>query len=511
MLRAIAVAVVVAALAAGCASDDSNASSSTTASSAGTTAAASPDTTGTTGTTGTTPASGSLDWKPCKSQTRFDCATLDVPLDYSDPSGKTISLALIRKQAGDPSQRIGSLLMNPGGPGGSGVEFLPQVLFAIDSSISDRFDLVSFDPRGVGESDPIVCLSDQQKDAYAAFDAVPTPDEIPTLEDLNKQFGDSCKAKYGDELSHFGTVDAARDMDRIREAVGDDKLTYLGFSYGTRLGSVYAQLFPDKVRALALDGAVDPDPAATDFPAKQAAGFEQAFDAFAKDCDANPQCPAGPDAAALYDQLLKQVDTKPIPAAHDSRVLTQGYLVSGVISALYAKELWSPLATGLRQAQQGDGSLLLQLADTLSGRSNDGTWNNQWDINTAVNCLDDPQRDTAPQIESLATDLEKTSPRFGAVIGWTNLTCTFWPVPPDPIPVATADGAPPIVVVGTTRDPATPYVWAERMASTLKSGVLITRDGDGHTGYIESPCVAQMVNDYLLNLTVPPAKAFCAS
>ena len=216
MLRAIAVAVVVAALAAGCASDDSNASSSTTASSAGTTAAASPDTTGTTGTTGTTPASGSLDWKPCKSQTRFDCATLDVPLDYSDPSGKTISLALIRKQAGDPSQRIGSLLMNPGGPGGSGVEFLPQVLFAIDSSISDRFDLVSFDPRGVGESDPIVCLSDQQKDAYAAFDAVPTPDEIPTLEDLNKQFGDSCKAKYGDELSHFGTVDAARDMSPTR-------------------------------------------------------------------------------------------------------------------------------------------------------------------------------------------------------------------------------------------------------------------------------------------------------
>ena len=173
---------------------------STTAASAGTTAA-SPDTTGTSpDTTGTTPASGTLDWKPCKTQTRFDCATLDVPLDYNDPSGKTISLALIRKQAGDPSQRIGSLLMNPGGPGGSGVEFLPQVLFAIDSSISDRFDLVSFDPRGVGESDPIVCLTDQQKDTYAAFDAVPTPAEIPTLEDLNKQFGASCKAKYGDEL-----------------------------------------------------------------------------------------------------------------------------------------------------------------------------------------------------------------------------------------------------------------------------------------------------------------------
>ena len=397
-----------------------------------------------------------------------------MPLDYSDPSGKTISLSLIRKQAGDPSQRIGSLLMNPGGPGGSGVEFLPQVLFAIDSSISDRFDLVSFDPRGVGESDPIVCLTDQQKDSYAAFDAVPTPAEIPTLEDLNKQFGASCKAKYGEELSHFGTVDAARDMDRIREAVGDDKLTYLGFSYGTRLGSVYAQLFPDKVRALALDGAVDPDPAATDFPAKQAEGFEQAFDAFAKDCDANPQCPAGPDAAGLYDQLLKQVDAKPIPAAHDSRVLTQGYLVSGAISAALCEGAVEPprhrppsSAAGRRQPPPAAGRLALGPSERRHVEQPMGHQHRR-------QSLDDPERDTTSQVESLATDLEKTSPRFGAVIGWTNLTCTYWPVAPDPIPVATADGAPPIVVVGTTRDPATPYVWAERMASTLKSGVLIT-------------------------------------
>jgi len=312
-------------------------------------------------------------------------------------------------------------------------------------------------------------------------------------------------------LPKNGTIDAARDMDRIREAVGDDKLTYLGFSYGTRLGSVYAQLFPDKVRALALDGAVDPDPAATDFPAKQAQGFSDAFDAFVADCNANPECPAGPDAAGLYEELLKRVDTKPIAAAHDARVLTQGYLVSGVLSALYAKELWSSLATGMRQAQQGDGSLLLQLADLLSGRANDGTWNNEWDVNTAVNCLDDPKRESLDQVEAEATSLKTTSPRFGEVIGWFDLSCTYWPVPPNPIPVAVAAGAPPIVVVGTTRDPATPYVWAERMASTLASGRLITRDGDGHTGYIESPCVAQMVNDYLVNLTVPPDKAFCAS
>ncbi len=193
MLRPIAIALVVAALAGGCASDDSSASS-------------------------TEP--GPLAWKPCKVQPKFDCATLDVPLDYDKPSGDTISLALIRKEAGDPSQRIGSLLMNPGGPGGSGVEFLPQIVFSMDSTITDRFDLVSFDPRGVGESDPIECLTDEQKDTYAAFDAVPTPAEVPELESLNKQFAASCDKKYGDTLSHFGTIDAARDMDRIREAVG---------------------------------------------------------------------------------------------------------------------------------------------------------------------------------------------------------------------------------------------------------------------------------------------------
>ncbi|HMK10557.1 MAG TPA: alpha/beta hydrolase, partial [Acidimicrobiales bacterium] len=305
--------------------------------------------------------------------------------------------------------------------------------------------------------------------------------------------------------------DAARDMDQIRQAVGDDKLTYLGFSYGTRLGSVYAQLFPDKVRAMVLDGAQDPDAAAADEDAIQAKGFDEAFNAFVSDCDANPRCPAGPDAAGLVDELFKRVETDPIPAKSDTRQLTEGWLTAGVLYALYAKELWDPLALGLRQAQQGDGSLLLQVADVLSGRRSDGTWDNLWEANTAVNCLDSPTRDTLSQVETEATDLAKASPRFGPLIAWGNLPCTYWPAKPEPIPLATAVGAPPIVVIGTTRDPATPYVWAERMASSLSSGVLITRDGDGHGGYADSPCVAQMANDYLVNLTVPPPKAFCAS
>ncbi len=498
----------LAALAAGCGSDDSGASSGTTGvteatSSGAATTEASPET------TAAHSESGSLDWQRCKG--RFECATLEVPLDYEDPSGETTSIALIRRPASNPDERIGSLVLNPGGPGGSGVDFVPQLGLILDSEITDRFDIVSFDPRGVGESDPIVCLSDEQKDTYAAFDAVPEPDEVATATELSQQFADACAEKYGDKLSQYGTTDVARDMDRIREALGDEKLTYLGFSYGTRLGSVYAQLFPDRVRAMALDGAMDPDPASPTFSADQARGFEEAFDAFVADCDADPKCAAGPDAAGLVDELMARVETSPIPARTDDRELTEGWLTSGVLYALYTKELWTPLAEGLRQAQQGDSSLLLQVADVLSGRRADGTWENLWEVNSAVNCLDDSDRDSLDQIESLATDLQSVSPRFGPVIAWSNLQCTNWPVPPEPIPVAVAAGAPPIVVIGTTRDPATPYVWAERMADTLESGVLITRDGDGHGGYLDSPCVAQMVNDYLINLTVPPPKAFCAS
>ena len=512
ILVSFAVALVVAFVASACGSDDSGSSAGTTAAATETTAAASATTDAGSGTTAVpTPDSGTVSWEPCDNDRHFDSATLAVPLDYDDPAGDTLSLALIRKKATEPSSRIGSLLVNPGGPGGSGVEFLPQLATIIDPTITERFDLVGFDPRGVGESDPLVCMSDKEKDVYAAFDAVPEPDEINELDSLNQSFADACKEKYGDKLEHFGTIDAARDMDRIREAVGDDKLSYLGFSYGTRLGSVYAQLFPDKVRAMALDGAVEPNSGAPDFSANQTQGFQDAFDAFVADCDAKASCAAGPDTAGLVDELIARVEKSPIPAQHDDRELTEGWLVSGVLNALYAKELWAPLATGLRQAEQGDGSLLLEIADVLSGRHPDGTWDNLWEANSAVNCLDDPQRDSLQQVEALATDLTSVSPRFGPIIGWMNLQCTHWPVPANPIPLAVAEGAPPIVVVGTTRDPATPYVWAEHMASTLATGVLVTRDGDGHGGYIDSPCVAQIVNEYLVDLTVPPEKAFCAS
>jgi pimeloyl-ACP methyl ester carboxylesterase len=505
MRRLVAIAVVLGALAAGCSSDDSDDAATDSAPTESAASSASADTSA-----ASEPAAGEVDWSECESFRNFECATLEVPLDYDDPDGETIELALIRRPAGDPAERIGSLLVNPGGPGASGVEFLASWALTVDSQVRDRFDLVGFDPRGVGESHPLECMSDEDKDVYAAFDAVPEPEEIEGIVDLGRGFAEACGAEYGDELAHFGTVDAARDMDRIREAVGDEKLTFIGFSYGTRLGSVYAELFPDKVRAMVLDGATEPEPDATDLDANQADGFQQAFDAYVADCDADPSCDAGPDAAGLIDRLLARVEDDPIPASDDERVLTEGWLTSGVLTALYAKQLWPALSTGLREAEQGDASLLLEIADLLAGRQPDGSWNNQWEANAAVNCLDSADRPTPEQIETEAAALADVSPLFGPVIAWSGLQCSYWPVAADPIPVAVASGAPPIVVIGTTRDPATPFVWAERMAATLASGVLLVRDGDGHAAYAESPCIRQEVNAYLVDVKVPADPTFCA-
>ena len=505
MRRLVAIAVVLGALAAGCSSDDSDDAATDSAPSESSTSSGSADTSA-----ASEPAAGEVDWSDCESFRNYECATLEVPLDYDDPDGETIELALIRRPAGDPAERIGSLLVNPGGPGASGVEYLPQWALSVDSELRNRFDLVSFDPRGVGGSHPLQCMSDEDKDDYAAFDAVPEPEEIDGIVDLGRGFAEACGAEYGDELAHFGTVDAARDMDRIREAVGDEKLTYLGFSYGTRLGSVYAELFPDKVRAMVLDGAMEPDPNAADFNANQADGFQQAFDAYVADCDADSSCEAGPDAEGLINRLFARVEDDPISASGDERMLTEGWLTSGVLTALYAKQLWPALSAGLREAEQGDASLLLEIADLLAGRRQDGSWDNIWEANAAVNCLDSADRPTPEQVETEAAALADVSPLFGPVIAWTGLQCSYWPVAADPIPVAVATEAPPIVVIGTTRDPATPFVWAERMAATLASGVLLVRDGDGHGAYGNSPCIDQEVNAYLLEVKVPADKTFCA-
>ncbi|MFV2173307.1 alpha/beta hydrolase [Actinomadura sp. LOL_016] len=453
------------------------------------------------------------DWRDCGGG--FQCATVQVPLDYARPQSEKVGISVIRLPARDKSQRIGSLLTNPGGPGGSGIGFARQAAAAFGSDLRERFDIVGFDPRGVGESDPVRCNTTAQLDQFFATDSSPDdPDERKTLASRSRQFADNCSSKQKAALPHVGTADAARDMDVLRAALGDDKLTYYGASYGTYLGAFYAEQFPKNVRALVLDGAVDPRLSSTDILIEQAKGFETAFRAFAEDCAAQPGCPLGdsPDAATKnLGKFLTETDEKPLTARGDSRKVTESLATMGIATALYAKEYWPTLRQGLAQAmQRDDGTVLLTLADQMVDRK-DGSYSNQTDANMAVNCVDKPNPPDADAYAEAVGKAEQSAPLFGEFVVWGGLPCVYWPTQTEkaPGPVA-AKGSAPILVIGTTRDPATPYSWAESLAGQLQSGVLLTLDGDGHTAYLQAdPCISRATDHYLVTAEPPKDGTVC--
>ena len=456
-------------------------------------------------------------WSGCGGD--FECATVKVPLDYAHPSGDTIDLAVIRLPAGDESKRVGSLLINPGGPGASGVEYARQARDVLSDDVRDSFDIVGWDPRGVGDSDPVKCLDDEQLDAFVAIDGSPDDQsEVKALDDTSKNFAAECEAKSGKLLPHVGTPDAARDMDVLRAVVGDEKLYYLGKSYGTFLGATYAELFPHRVGRVVLDGAIDPAVSAEEMGLAQAAGFELALDAFIDDCRQRSGCPVGPDHAGAKREIvnvLDQADRSPLPTGTD-RELTQSLAVLGVAVAMYDSEQgWPALRLALQRAKQGDGSVLLQLSDIYTDRQSNGHYSsNQNEAIYAVNCLDRPDSSGPAQIERNEPRFETASPTFGDYLAWSSLPCRYWPAKGEPGSEPhkiTAKGAAPIVVVGTTRDPATPYAWAQSLARQLSSGVLLTWDGDGHTAYFRgSSCIDKAVDDYLIKGIAPQDGLRCS-
>lgn len=454
-----------------------------------------------------------LSWSECEGGA--ECAKLKVPVDYSKPDGQTIEIAVLKRTA--TGKKIGSLVVNPGGPGGSGVDYANAADLIVSGSVRKAYDVVGFDPRGVDRSAPISCYSNTQMDAYLAGDPTPdTPAEQNTFMADAKKFGQACLAKAGNLLSHVSTVEAAKDMDVLRAALGEGKLDYLGKSYGTFLGSTYADLFPKRVGRFVLDGVVPPDLSGAEVNKGQAEGFERATRAYVADCIKQGDCPLGDNedaGMAKIRSFLKDLDAKPIKVTNDARVtqLTEGWASTGIAQAMYAPDLWPTLTDALRSAFNGDGNGLMELANQYASRDKQGQYTgNILQVISAVNCLDRSASSDVATYRKDATDFTKVAPTWGTMLAWGAAGCGSWPVKATgKEKKITAAGADPILVVGTTRDPATPYEWSVRLNNELADSRLISYDGDGHTAYYTGPnstCVDDLVDAYLLRGEVPEAK-----
>jgi len=417
-----------------------------------------------------------LDWQPCDGG--FQCAQLVVPFDYARPGGQRFILPVIKLPASDPSKRIGALVINPGGPGVSGVQYAFGARLEFPAAVLARFDIVGFDPRGVGGSQPALnCLTGPQLDAFLATDDQPSgPAQLAHLIAESKQFAAQCERNSAALLPYVGTPNGARDLDVLRSALGESRLTYLGKSYGTYLGAWYAQLFPHRVRVLVLDGAVDPQASSLRATIAQAEGFQGAFESFAAWCLASPGCPLGPGggvagAMAKVEGLIARANSVPLASRlGDGQVADGAMLLYGVADALYSRSFWPALRTALAGAFTGDGTGLLTLANQLYGRNPNGTYSTLANAVTAIDCLDKPWPRSLAPWQSAASTAAQAAPMFGSAIVWGSLTCAYWPVPSYPLPQVRAAGAPPILVVGTLRDPATPYQWAQALAGDLSPG-----------------------------------------
>ncbi|MGV4985346.1 alpha/beta hydrolase [Streptomyces sp. NRAIS4] len=463
-----------------------------------------------------------LRWRSC-GVSGFQCATMKAPLDYAKPGAGDVRLAVARKKATGKGKPLGSLLVNPGGPGGSAVGYLQQYAgIGYPAAVRARYDMVAVDPRGVARSEPVECLDGRQMDTYTQTDLTPDDQtERNALVTADRKFAESCGAHSARLLRHVSTVEAARDMDILRAALGDPKLNYVGASYGTFLGATYAGLFPHRVGRMVLDGAMDPTLNAREMNLDQTAGFETAFQAFAKDCVRHSDCPLGGKGttpAQVGDHLkafFRKLDAHPIPAGDaDGRKLGEALATTGVIAAMYDQGTWERLREALTSAMKdNDGAGLLALSDSYYERDGSGHYSNLMMANAAVNCLDLPPAFTGPeQVEEGLPAFEKASPVFGDVLAWASLNCAYWPVKATGEPHRIeAKGAAPIVVAGTTRDPATPYRWARSLSHQLSSGRLLTYVGDGHTAYGRgSTCIDTAIDTYLLRGTPPTAGKRCS-
>jgi pimeloyl-ACP methyl ester carboxylesterase len=460
-----------------------------------------------------------LDWTSCYDY--FDCTELRVPIDYEDLSVGTFRISVLRAAAKDQDNRLGSIVVNPGGPGGSGVDYAYNADYILSPDITDVYDIVGFDPRGVAMSEPISCFTPEEIDENMASDSKPdTEAEIAaTLKD-SEAFAKKC-AENTDYLEHFTTSETARDMDILRAALGETKLNYVGKSYGTYLGTLYADIFPNNVGRFVLDGAVDPNIPTKDQYLAQAIGFDGALKAFVKDCATQSDCPftgTPAQAQATIIATLQAAATAPLPQEYpadgDDRIITESIILVGMASSLYDDvDGWPKLRQAFTESAENYGDTFLQLADEYSGRNPDGTFmSNDFDSGAVIDCLDWQERRTIDQYKADAKEFAAKAPVFGPYIAFAGVHCRFLPQPstqraPNTLTeIKTA----PIIVIGTIRDPATPYSWSVGLAKIFTGSRLISLDGDGHTGHGRgSACVDDAVDAYLLKGTLPSANLSC--
>ena len=455
-----------------------------------------------------------LNWRECYQG--YECAYLQVPIDYADLETGSYSLSLLRFKALDQERRIGSLVVNPGGPGSSGVNYAYNAEYIVSPEILERFDIVGFDPRGVGESAPIKCLTDTETDE--SFAADPKPDDAAELALLisdTRDFFAKC-AERSNGIMHYGTLDSARDMDILRSALDEKELHFLGKSYGTYLGTLYAKLFPETVGRFVLDGAVDPNSSNREAVLGQAIGFDLALDAFISDCLKRTDCSLSgnlDDARTQVVKLFKETSQKPLKS-DSGRQVTEGLVVVGIASALYdSASGWPVLREAFQEAALGNGDTFLKLADQYAGRDKDGKYlSNENDALSVIDCLDHPEVSSLAKIKEGAVEFSRRAPVFGPYLAYSEIICRYFPnlnkITQINIEKLQTD---PILIIGTTRDPATPYKWAQSLSEIFQSSVLITLDGDGHTGHGRgSTCVDSAVDRYLLTGTTPKSELFCA-
>jgi pimeloyl-ACP methyl ester carboxylesterase len=453
-----------------------------------------------------------LSWSDCGTA---HCTWVKVPIDYAKPDGGDLKLRV--KVYAAEGRGGHSLFLNPGGPGASALSFTDSMRSRFGHDVLQRYDLVGVDPRGVGKSTPVDCLSDRDFDTYAASE--PDPDdtaEIARFRANTAGLGKGCEAKSGALAAHISTEEAARDFDIVRALLGAKRFDWFGASYGTQLGATYATLFPKMVGRMVLDGAVDPSLSAEDSAFGQTSGFQRALEAYIKSCVRKEGCPLGRDAGEAEKKLAAFVearDARPLRTG-EKRELTEGLAFYGIAFTLYDKRFWSVLTPALSAAFEGDGSILLRLADVYFDRKADGSYaGNIGEANPAVDCLDTgaDQESSLSEVEKSLPRFAKASPVFGPALAWGALICKDWPIKAThpQVPIDAKDSAP-IVVLGTTRDPATPYEWSKALTEQLGSAVLVSRDGDGHTAYTSgNRCVKDAVDAYLVDGTVPKKGLLC--